>query len=89
MSVRIMYCPGCERKLEIKENTSLDGMKCPLCHEAYLLPAESAINNSAGCSEEFFRKVDYRNRAVANHPRIWGMRFYWNRENFHLGERKN
>ena len=89
MNVRIMYCPGCERKLEIKENTSLDGMKCPICREAYLVPAERVASNSTGHLDEFLRKADYRNRAAANHPRIGGLYFYWNRDNFHLRERKN
>ena len=84
MGVRIMYCPGCERRLEIKENTRLDGMKCPICNEALLVTAEEAVINLTGQPDAFFRKVDRGNRTTMNHPGIDDLHFYWNRENFHL-----
>jgi hypothetical protein len=89
MGTRIMYCPGCDKKLEIKENTKLDGMMCPICNEASLLPAEEMPANSAFQSFEFCQKTDYRNRTTMNLPKIKDLHFYRNRENFRLGERKN
>ena len=89
MNIRIMYCPGCDKKLEIKENTKLDGMMCPLCNEASLLPAEETPANSAFQLFGLYREADHRNRALMNLPKINDLYFYQNRENFHLFERKN
>jgi hypothetical protein len=89
MDIRIMYCPGCDKKLEIKENTKLDGMLCPICNETRLLPAEETPANSTGQLFEFYRETDYRNRTMMNLPKINDLHLYRNRENFRLGERKN
>jgi hypothetical protein len=89
MGIRIMYCPGCDKKLEIKENTKLDGMMCPICNEASLLPAEETAANSAFQLFEFCRKTDYEDRTTLNLRKINDLHLYRNRENFHLFERKN
>jgi Zn-finger nucleic acid-binding protein len=38
-----MYCPECDMKLEIKENTKLNGAICPLCGEATLQDASMVV----------------------------------------------
>ena len=89
MGIRIMYCPGCDKRLEIKENTKLDGMLCPICNEACLSPAEETAANSAFQLYEFYRETDYRNRTTKDLLKINDFHFYRNSENFHLFERKN